>query len=373
MLIVRWFFRIKTDREVKAYEQTQSESSEAPETINLIVKNPLMTGKTIGELKEIADERIQVSRLLRNNNIIFPADNLKLEMNDTLYVVVSKEYQEKLKVMVGETTDTNIKKIRGPLSMRHVVVTNRKISGKSLREINIYGRYNANITRIFRSGLEFIPSKGTKLEFGDTVRIVGDKHILKSVATELGDSERELQHPNILPIFIGIFLGVIVGSIPIAIPGLPAPVKLGLAGGPLLIAILLGRAGRIGKMDFYIPMGANLILRETGIVLFLACVGLGAGGQFVETIAQGGYIWMIYGAAITFIPIMSIAVVARFLRYNYLTICGLVSGSMTDPPALGFANAIADSQAQSTAYATVYPLVMFLRVLSAQVFVLLTL
>jgi putative transport protein len=219
--------------------------------------------------------------------------------------------------------------------------------------------------------MEIMPGEEDTIEFGDTVRIVGERSALNKVAALLGNSMTELAHPNIIPILIGILAGVLIGSIPLSIPGLPAPAKLGLAGGPLLVALFLGYKGRIGKLDFFMTPGANLFIRELGIVLFLACVGLSSGGTFVETIVNGGYVWMAYGAVITLLPILIIGIIASLMKMNYLTICGLLAGSMTDPPALEFANSISPGQAQSTAYATVYPLVMFLRVLVAQILVLL--
>jgi putative transport protein len=205
---------------------------------------------------------------------------------------------------------------------------------------------------------------------GDTIRVIGKKEILNDVKKELGDSVNELAKPHIISIFLGIFAGILLGSIPIFIPGLPAPAKLGLAGGPLLIAILLGYKGRIGKMSFYMTPGANLFMRELGIILFLSCVGLLSGAKFVETIQNGGWQWMLYGVAITLVPILSASVIARILNVNYLKICGGIAGSMTDPPALEYANSIAPVQAQSTAYATVYPFSMFLRALLAQLLAL---
>ncbi|MFT3738911.1 MAG: TrkA C-terminal domain-containing protein [Breznakibacter sp.] len=264
------------------------------------------------------------------------------------------------------------KEIAGDLAMAHVLVTNRKMAGRTIEQIGIYRRYEANITRIFRAGMEILPTLGTTVERGDTVRIVGKREILPDIKSELGDSVKELAIPNTIPIFLGIVLGVLLGSIPIFIPGLSAPAKLGLAGGPLLVAVLLGHKGRIGTLDFYMTPGANMMLREIGIVLFLAAVGLMSGSQFVQTIANGGYMWMLYGAAITFIPVMLVAVTARFLKINYLKICGLLAGSMTNPPALEYANSLAPVQAQSTVYATVYPLTMFLRVLLAQIMILTT-
>ena len=221
--------------------------------------------------------------------------------------------------------------------------------------------------------MEILPTLDTTVEFGDTVRVVGKRELLPEVRHELGNSVKELAHPNVIPLFMGIFLGVILGSIPIFLPGLPAPAKLGLAGGPLLIAILLGHKGRIGSLDFYMTPGANMMLKELGIILFLCCVGLSSGGQFVETLSKGGSAWLLYGALITFVPIFIVSLVARFMKLNYLKICGVISGAMTDPPALEYANSIAPVYAQASAYATVYPLTMFLRILLAQTLILLTL
>jgi putative transport protein len=248
----------------------------------------------------------------------------------------------------------------------------RKYAGRTIADIGLQRRHDANITRIIRGGMEILPTPDTTVELGDSVRIVGKRDSLDDIRKELGNSVKELAIPNTIPIFIGIFLGIVIGTIPIAIPGLPAPAKLGMAGGPLLVAILLGFKARIGLLDFYMTPGANMMLRELGIILFLSCVGLSAGGEFVKTILRGGYLWMLYGAAITFIPIATVGFAARLMKWNYLKICGIISGPMTDPPALEYANSLAPVQAQSTAYATVYPLTMFLRVLLAQILILIS-
>jgi putative transport protein len=260
--------------------------------------------------------------------------------------------------------------VQGRMAMINILLTNQKLAGKTIEQIGIYRRYPANVTRIFRSGMKILPTLHTTLELGDTVRVVGKKEILDDVKKELGDSIIDLAKPNLISIFLGIFTGIVLGSIPVFIPGLPAPAKLGLAGGPLLVAILLGYKLRIGKLSFYMTPGANLFMRELGIILFLSCVGLLSGEKFVETIQNGGWRWMLYGTAITFIPIVTVGLIARLMKVNYLKICGFIAGSMTDPPALEFANGLAPVQAQATAYATVYPLTMFLRVLLAQIFVL---
>ena len=253
------------------------------------------------------------------------------------------------------------------------MVTNHKIAGKTVGQLGIYRRYPANITRIYRTGEELLPTLDTTLEVGDAVRVVGKKEVMNEIQREIGDSINEWSHPNIIALFMGITLGLILGAIPFAIPGLPMPAKLGLAGGPLLAAIILSWKGRIGGLSFYMNSGASMMLREMGICIFLGCVGLGAGGTFINTLVNGGYMWVLYGFIITLVPVMIVACVARMMKVNYLKICGFVAGSMTDPPALEFANGLSPLQAQSTAYATVYPLTMFLRILLGQTLILVTL
>jgi putative transport protein len=274
---------------------------------------------------------------------------------------------------MGDVKFAAKREISGDLAMFHVLVTNRKLAGKTIEQVGIYRRYEANITRIFRSGLEILPTRDTTIELGDTVRVVGKRDLLPDIRQELGNSLIELAHPNTVPLFLGIVLGILLGSIPVFIPGLPAPVKLGMAGGPLIVALLFGYRGRIGKLDFYMTPGANMMLRELGIILFLACVDLVSGTELVKTLVNGGYVWLLYGAAITFVPVALAIVVGRFMKMNYLQLCGLISGAMTDPPALEFANSLAPVHAQSTAYATVYPLTMFLRIILAQTLLFLTL
>jgi len=321
----------------------------------------------------VIDKELVISRILRQGTYLVALEDEVLLEGDVIIGVSAIDHIENLRIKMGKVKISEKREVTGDLAMFHVLVTNRKYAGKTIEQIGIYRRYEANITRIFRAGSEILPTRGSTVEFGDTVRIVGKRELLPEIRNELGNSVEELAHPNTLPIFIGIFLGVVLGSIPIFIPGLPAPAKLGMAGGPLLIAILLGNQRRYKNFDFYMTPGANMMIRELGIILFLACVGLSSGGQIVETIANGGYKWMFYGAVITMVPILIAAVIARLLNYNYLKICGIISGAMTDPPALEFANGLAPVHAQTTAYATVYPFTMFLRILFAQALILLTL
>ncbi|MDA3883406.1 MAG: putative transporter [Bacteroidales bacterium] len=370
MSLIRVFFKIKITHEIEEYNREVTGLSGKAEAIQIQVQNPNIIGKTIALLEKSLDTQFVFSRILRNNEFIISHKNVILQKNDILYGVSSTEMFEELELKVGTVSKTERVEITGNLTMRHVLVTNKSVAGKTLQQIGISEQFPANITRIFRGGNEIMPNKKSTLEFGDTVCVVAQRRIIDEVTKYLGNSQRSLALPNLLPLFIGIFLGIIVGSIPIFIPGLPVPAKLGLAGGPLIVALILGHKGRIGKFDFYMAPSANLFIRELGIVLFLGCVGLGAGKNFIETITNGGYMWMMYGAIITFVPIFVVGIIAYFLKYNYLTICGIIAGSMTDPPALEFANAIAPVQAQATAYATVYPLTMFMRILLAQILVL---
>jgi putative transport protein len=373
MVLIRLAFRIKIDNEVEDYKNQLSSTQQKLETIEITLTNPNLFGQKISYIKKVIDKELVLSRILRNGTYLVAIEDEILQEGDVVIGVSAVNHIDNLRVTMGTVKVAEKREISGDLAMFHVLVTNRKYAGKTIEQIGIYRRYEANITRIFRAGTEILPTRGTTVEFGDTVRIVGKRELLPEIRNELGNSVEELAHPNTVPIFVGIFLGVILGSIPIMIPGLPAPAKLGLAGGPLLVAILLGNQRRFKSFDFYMTPGANMMIRELGITLFLSCVGLSAGGQFVKTIADGGYMWILYGAAITMVPALLAAIIARLLNYNYLKICGIISGSMTDPPALEFANSLAPVHAQSTAYATVYPFTMFLRILAAQALILITL
>ncbi len=373
MILVRVIFRIKTDREMEDYRNQQSSAQQKLETVEIAITNPNLFGQKISYIKRVIDTELVISRIGRKGTYLVPKEDDVLLEGDVVIGVSAVSNIENLHMKMGRVTIATKREISGDLAMFHVLMTNRKYAGKTIEQIGIYRRYEANITRIFRAGIEILPTRGTTVEFGDTVRIVGKRELLPEIRNELGNSVQELAHPNTIPIFVGIFLGIIVGSIPIFIPGLPAPAKLGLAGGPLLVAILMGHQRRWKSFDFYMTPGANMMIRELGIILFLACVGLSSGGQFVKTIAGGGYWWMLYGAVITFVPILLASVIARLLKYNYLKICGIISGAMTDPPALEFANSLAPVHVQSTTYATVYPFTMFLRILLAQALILITL
>lgn len=369
MSLIRMLFRIKVDNEADKYRKNLKTKNSA-HAINITITNPNLHNKNIDFVIKSLDKDFVFSRISRDGKFLLPETDLLVKTGDKLYGLASKDIYPKLELTVGKVEKTRKFVHQEPVSMRHILITNRKISGHTIEQINLSGQFPANITRVFRGDTEIIAKQNTLIEFGDTVRVIGDRHRMEEIAKFLGNSLDDLSHPNLIPLFVGIFLGILLGSIPIFIPGLPAPAKLGLAGGPLIIALLLGHKGRIGKFDFYMTPSANKFLRELGIVLFLACVGIGSGGHFWETLVNGGVKIMAMGAAITFLPLIITGIIARFLKINYLTICGLLSGSMTDPPALEFANSISPTQAQANAYAMVYPLTMFLRILLAQLFVL---
>lgn len=372
MLLLRMMFRVKLDVEANEYSKQLHSNRNKLESVRINVSNPNLFAKTLSYIRKTIDDELIISRIERNGTCMVASDDDKLFKGDIIHGVSSAESISNLDLKIGAVEVVQKNQVSGDLALFHVLVTNRKYTGRTISDIGLHRRYDANITRIIRGGMEILPTPDATVELGDSVRIVGKRDSMDDIRKELGNSVKELAIPNTIPIFIGIFLGIVIGSIPISIPGLPAPAKLGLAGGPLLVAILLGFKARIGQMDFYMTPGANMMLRELGIVLFLSCVGLSAGGGFVKTFSEGGYKWMLYGAAITFIPIMTVSFVARLLKWNYLKICGIVAGSMTDPPALEYANSLAPVQAQSTAYATVYPLTMFLRVLLAQILILIS-
>ncbi len=371
MLIIRAVFRMKVKDEEQQYTQgLQSNKEGKLESVQIRVTNDNLIGSTIADLKALFENDLVISRLLRNGVYVIAPEHELLEKDDVIYGVSTRNSIKKFEKTIGPLEPSLMREVEGTLAMFEVLVTNRQLAGKTIENIGIHRRYEANITRIYRAGMEILPTPTTTVELGDTVRIVGKRSLLPEIQKEIGNSLQQLAHPNMVSIFLGIFLGVIVGSIPFAIPGLPASAKLGLAGGPLIVALFLGHKGRLLNIDFYMTPGANALMRELGIILFLGAVGLSSGTNFVSTFENGGYNWMLYGVAITFIPAIVISVVARLMKFNYLKICGFLAGVTTNPPALEYANSIAPVQAQSAAYATVYPLTMFLRILTAQLLIL---
>ena len=372
MILIRVVLRIKPLEEAAKFEQDQSPKGEIPHNYNIQVTNARLTGVEVRRVAALVQAEFVISRLLRGEQVMVPKADTQLAQGDILHVVCTRENAEKLAIVVGDVSAMDVRQVPSSLSARNILITHNDVVGKSIRELDLMNRFGVAITRLHRAGIELVARATMTINFGDRVTVVGDESSIKQVVAELGDSMKQLNLPNILPVFIGIIIGVILGSIPLQIPGVPAPVKLGLAGGPLLVAILLSRYARIGPVVWYLPQSANLVLREVGITLFLACVGLKSGGKFVETLLHGdGLYWMMLATLITAVPILIVGFIARIvMKLNYMSICGLLSGSMTDPPALSFANQIAASDAPAITYASVYALVMFLRILTAQAIVL---
>ena len=334
-----------------------------------------VSGGVIGSIPGLRETNIVISRIrVKDSDEVHVAtDDVVVQVGDTLLAVGTPTQLENFRVIVGEESSLDLMETPGEILFRRIVVTRKTALGKSLSQLALHTAYGVVVTRVQRADLEMAANPDTKLQFGDTLNVVGDKQGLHQAAKLLGNSPKDLGHTNFLPVFAGIALGVIAGMIPVALPGLPVPVKLGLAGGPLVLAIILSRIGRIGNVLWYMPAGANLALREMGIVLFLACVGLKSGSKFLDTLlSQSGAVWLVAGFVITLLPILIVGIVARkWLKMNYITLTGLVAGSMTDPPALAFAHTLTKSDGPSISYASVYPLTMLLRILCAQVLVLL--
>jgi putative transport protein len=370
MLLIKWIFKIQTPKEEEKLKSRSSLDNNLC-TFSCRVEHPAIAGLTSEKLSSFLKAPLIISRLKRNERIIIPELDTPFELQDILQIVCSCEEENRIKDLVGSLVQDDIRAQSEYLSVARFLVCKNPHSGKSLKECRFEERYKLRITRIVRSGVELLAHPDAELFVGDSLTVVGEKENTKLFKNAIGD-KAALDHPNLIPLFLGMFLGVLLGSLPISLPGVPAPVKLGLAGGPLLVAIIMGHLRRVGPLNFYMPQGSNLMLREVGILLFLAAVGLGAGKSFIHALSSGeGWLWMACGAAITFIPVFTIGMAARFLKVNYLTIAGLLAGSMTDPPALGYANSLSKSPEQASAYASVYPLTMFLRVLGAQLFVIL--
>lgn len=373
MLLIRKFAGINVQNELALFNLDQHPTESLPEKISIQVTNPAVFNLKIPDISRIINREFVVSRVLRNGELLLASSETSLNENDIILVVTQKGSIPEVVKNIGVQSEMDLSAKSGKLISRRVMVTNREVFGKDLGSLRLRTRYNINITRVYRSGIELVATPNLRLQMGDKLTVVGDEKSMEKVIEQLGNSIKRLNEPNIVPIFIGIFLGVILGSIPIMIPGITNPIKLGLAGGPLIVAILLSKYGYRFSLVSYTTPSANLMLREIGIVLFLASVGLVAGQKFIPTLLSGdGFIWMGYGAIITLIPLLIVGFVSRyFLKRNYLEICGLLAGSMTDPPALAYANTIAQSEAPAVAYATVYPLVMFLRIFIAQLLILL--
>ena len=369
MWLVRLFFRINVEKEAQRFEESSGNGHAHLHTINVRVENPNLNQMAIQDVPMLNNDNIVCSRLKRGELLMVHAPGTLIQAGDLLHLVGRPEDLHNAQLVIGQEVATSLSTRGTDLKVERVVVTNEKVLGKKIRDLHVKQRYDVVISRLNRAGVELVASSSASLQFGDILNLVGRPEAIDAVAAELGNAQQKLQQVQMLPVFIGIGLGVLLGSIPLFIPGFPAALKLGLAGGPLIMALILGRIGSIGKLYWFMPPSANLALRELGIVLFLAVVGLKSGGDFVATLTQGdGLSWIAYGIFITAIPLLTVGVLARMLaKMNYLTLCGMLAGSMTDPPALAFANNLhATSGAAALSYATVYPLVMFLRIITPQ-------
>lgn len=369
MWLVRLFFRINIEKEAQRFEESSGNGHAHLHTINVRVENPNLNQMAIQDVPMLNSDNIVCSRLKRGELLMVPAPGTLIQAGDLLHLVGRPEDLHNAQLVIGQEVATSLSTRGTDLKVERVVVTNEKVLGKKIRDLHVKQRYDVVISRLNRAGVELVASSSASLQFGDILNLVGRPEAINAVAAELGNAQQKLQQVQMLPVFIGIGLGVLLGSIPLFIPGFPAALKLGLAGGPLIMALILGRIGSIGKLYWFMPPSANLALRELGIVLFLAVVGLKSGGDFVATLTQGdGLSWIAYGIFITAIPLLTVGILARMLaKMNYLTLCGMLAGSMTDPPALAFANNLhATSGAAALSYATVYPLVMFLRIITPQ-------
>lgn len=382
MGIVRLLFRIDTGREASAFDAERRAGAAALDTLNLRVTNPNLDGLPLREVPGIRELGVVVSRILRAGqapeeggaaaHVEIPHEDTVLHCGDVVLVVGPPDRLREMRLILGEEAAVNLKTINTDVRWERIVVTNTKLLGKTLAALDLLRRQDVVVSRVVRSGIELVPSAQLHLQFGDILTVIGTPDNIRRTAKDLGNSEKVLQQAQIMPIFIGMALGVLLGSIPFVLPGMPAPLMLGLAGGPLVVALVLSRLGHIGPLVWFMPPSANHVLREIGIVLFLAVVGLKSGEHFFPVLLDGdGLRWMAWATLITLVPLLTVGIFARLVaKRNYLTICGLLAGSMTDPPALAFANAVAPSEAPALAYATVYPLVMCLRILAPQVMVL---
>ena len=376
-IVVRFICRITLKDEEKELEDLENANPhETPHLMALRAENAYISGRTTMELGEFLKRDFVITRMYHDNEFIVPNRNTVISQGDELYVCCAESDAEAVKAFIGPETDRQFEDPgqigQQTMVSRRILVTNPKMNGKTLGKMHFSSVYGVNVTRITRQGMDLFASRDHHFHVGDKIMVVGPEDNVQRVADLMGDSIKRLDHPNLATIFIGILVGIIFGQIPIMFPGMPVPLKLGLAGGPLIIAILIGRYGHLWHLVTYTSTSANMMLREIGLALFLACVGIKAGAGFWDTITHGdGVMYVICGFLITIIPILIAASLARWkFKFNYFTLMGAIAGTYTDPPALGFANASCSKEAPAIGYSTVYPLSMFLRILTAQLVIL---
>ena len=373
IIIFKAIFRIDEKKELALIQEAEDEKEHA-RRMHVAVENPAIFGKKLSDIISQFGGGFVVSRIMKGEDVIFPTGDTVLEEGDKLLLVTSQHEVDRIRIIFGEEVPMHVADWRGKdhnMVTRRITVTKSELTGKRLKDLHFRGAYGVSVTRVIRAGVEMVAGPNLYIQMGDGLMCVGAIENIEHLAQKVGNSNDALNKPNLVPIFLGIVVGVIFGSIPLRFPGIPQAIKLGLAGGPLIIAILLGHFGPKYKITTYTTASANLMIREIGISLFLAAVGIGAGSNFWSSIMGGGYWWILYGAAITIIPLCITFVMARLWgKLNFYQICGLISGSCTNPPVLAFAQGMYGSDYTSVNYATVYPLSMFMRVLVAQVLIL---
>ena len=374
-IAIRYITRVKLEKEEKQLAEQEDENPKAkPHQMHLKVSNAYIAGRSLLEISQFLNRDVICTRLLHDGEVIIPNRNTIFSLGDELLIVCTEGDAEAIKAFIGPEIDTpwHTEAEAQPLISRRIVVTNPTMNGKTLGKMHFSSVYGVNITRVTRQGMDLFASRNHRFQIGDRIMVVGPEDNVNRIAEMMGNSTKRLDAPNIGTIFIGIIVGILFGSIPLSIPGMPVPLKLGIAGGPLIIAILIGRFGYRFKLVTYTTTSANMMLREIGLVLFLASVGIKAGAGFWETVVQGDGLKYVYtGFLITIIPILIVGTIARlYYKFNYFTIMGMISGSYTDPPALAYANSICTREAPAIGYSTVYPLSMFLRIFTAQLIVL---
>lgn len=374
LILLKAVFRIDTAAEIRKIEAQDDSSEDSARRIHCEVENPALFGMKLSDVLADMSNVMVVSRIMRDGHVSIPSADTVLQEGDKVLVVSSQKNVERIVITFGKEipmhVDDWVKKDESMVS-RKIVITKGNITGKRLRDLNFRALYGVSVTRVIRAGIELVARADLILQMGDRLQVVGTEESINSVASVVGNKPAKLNHPNLMLIFAGIALGVFLGSLPIRIPGVPQPIKLGLAGGPLIVAILLGYFGPRLKISTYTSVSANMMLREIGISFFLAAVGLGAGENFVSSLMNGGWSWILYGALITFIPVLVTGLVGRLVfKLDFYQICGLITGATTNPPVLAFAQNAYGTDYTSVNYATVYPLSMFMRVLVAQVLIL---
>ncbi len=369
LLLLKGIFRVDPAKEAAEFAARHRPSAESLERRTLLITNPNLDGLRVDSIPGSIEAKVTIARVGRVREIVAATDATVIHSGDRLAVVGTAAALDQFERVVGRRSDEDLVLEESDLTFRRVAVTDRNVLGKTVGELDLDDRFGVAVTRVTRADIEMTAVPGLRLQFGDQMQIVGREEDLDQAADAVGDSLKELNETHFVPFFIGIVLGIALGTMPIPFPGLPQPIRLGLAGGPLIVALILGRIGRIGRQVWHMPANTNLAFREFGIALFFAAVGLGAGAKFFATVfSANGLQWLLAGACVTVLPLLIVGIIGRlFCKLNFVDLSGMLAGSMTDPPALAFASNIAQSDAPTVAYATVYPLTTLMRILSAQI------